>query len=41
MIAESATIRLDVPAAPTTEVISAILEALATIERGRLAGSQA
>ena len=36
MIAESATIRLDMPAASTTEVITAILEALSTIERDRL-----
>lgn len=35
LLAESATIRLDLPAASTTEVISAILEALSTIERGR------
>ncbi|HEX7171996.1 MAG TPA: nucleoside 2-deoxyribosyltransferase [Candidatus Limnocylindria bacterium] len=33
MMAESATIRLDLPAASTTEVIAAILEALSTIER--------
>jgi nucleoside 2-deoxyribosyltransferase len=32
MMAESATIRLDLPAASTTEVITAILEALSTIE---------
>ena len=36
MMAESATIRLDLPAASTTEVITAILEALSTIERDRL-----
>jgi nucleoside 2-deoxyribosyltransferase len=34
MMAESATVRLDMPAASTTEVIAAILEALAAIERG-------
>jgi nucleoside 2-deoxyribosyltransferase len=34
MMAESATIRLDMPAASTTEVIAAILEALSAIERG-------
>ena len=34
-MAESATIRLDLPAATTTEVITAILEALSTIERDR------
>jgi nucleoside 2-deoxyribosyltransferase len=33
MIAESAAIRLDLPAASTTEVITAMLEALSTIER--------
>jgi nucleoside 2-deoxyribosyltransferase len=31
MVAESATVRLDLPAASTTEVITAILEALTTI----------
>ena len=36
MMTESATIRLDLPAASTTEVITAILEALSTIERDRL-----
>jgi nucleoside 2-deoxyribosyltransferase len=36
MLAESATIRLDLPAASTIEVITAILEALSTIERDRL-----
>lgn len=35
LIAESATIRLDLPAASTTEVITAILGALSTIERDR------
>jgi hypothetical protein len=35
-MAESATIRLDLPAASTAEVITAILEALSTIERDRL-----
>jgi nucleoside 2-deoxyribosyltransferase len=34
MMAESATIRLDMPAASTIEVIAAILEALSAIERG-------
>ena len=33
MMAESATIRLDLPAASTTEVVSAIIEALAKVER--------
>lgn len=37
LVAESATIRLDLPAASTTEVITAILEALSTIERDWLA----
>lgn len=38
MMTESATIRLDLPAASTAEVISAILGALATLERdGRTA----
>ena len=37
LLAESATIRLDLPAASTTEVITAILEALSTIERDRQA----
>jgi nucleoside 2-deoxyribosyltransferase len=36
LLAESATVRLDMPAASTTEVITAILEALSTIERDRL-----
>lgn len=36
LVAESATIRLDLPSASTTEVITAILEALSTIERDRL-----
>ena len=36
LMAQSATIRLDLPAASTTEVIAAILEALSTIERDRL-----
>jgi nucleoside 2-deoxyribosyltransferase len=35
LVAESATIRLDLPAASTTEVIAAILGALTTIERDR------
>jgi nucleoside 2-deoxyribosyltransferase len=35
MIAESAAIRLDLPAAPATEVIDAILEALSTLEQVR------
>lgn len=35
LMAESATIRLDMPAASTTEVITGILEALSTIERDR------
>lgn len=33
MLAESATIRLDLPGAPTAEVITEVLEALATIQR--------
>lgn len=33
LVAESATIRLDLPAAPTTEVIAAILRSLTTIEQ--------
>ena len=33
MVAESATIRLDLPAASNTEVVAAILGALSTIER--------
>jgi nucleoside 2-deoxyribosyltransferase len=37
MMAESATKRLDLPAASTTEVIAAILDALAKIERERAA----
>jgi len=32
MMAEAATVRLDLPAASTTEVISAVLEALAKVE---------
>ena len=36
LVAESATIRLDLPSASTTEVITAILGALSTIERHRL-----
>ena len=39
ILAESATIRLDLPTASTTEVITAILEALSTIERGLAAGA--
>lgn len=35
LVAESATIRLDLPAAPTTEVIAAILGSLTTIEQDR------
>ena len=34
MMAEAATVRLDLPAASTTEVISAVLEALAKVEVG-------
>ncbi len=34
MLAEAATVRLDLPAASTTETISAILDALARIEAG-------
>jgi nucleoside 2-deoxyribosyltransferase len=34
MLTQSATIRLDLPAASTTEVVSTILEALARIEAG-------
>lgn len=37
MMAESATVRLDLPAASTAEVIAAILDALAKLERGRAA----
>ncbi|HSL75799.1 MAG TPA: nucleoside 2-deoxyribosyltransferase [Candidatus Limnocylindrales bacterium] len=37
MMAESATVRLDLPAASTTEVIAAILDALAKVEGGRAA----
>ena len=36
LMAESATIRLDLPTAATTEIVTAILEALSTIERDRL-----
>ena len=36
LVAESATIRLDLPAASTAEVIAAILDALSVIERDRL-----
>jgi hypothetical protein len=35
MLTQTATIRLDLPVASTTEVVSAILEALARIEAGR------
>jgi nucleoside 2-deoxyribosyltransferase len=35
MMAQSATVRLDLPAASTTEVIAAILDALSTVERDR------
>ena len=35
LLAESATIRVDLPAASTSEVVTAILEALATIGRTR------
>jgi nucleoside 2-deoxyribosyltransferase len=35
MMAQSATVRLDLPAASTTEVITALLAALAQIERDR------
>jgi nucleoside 2-deoxyribosyltransferase len=35
MVGESATIRLDLPFASTTEVIGALLQALSTIERDR------
>ena len=38
MLAESATIRLDLPAASTTQVVTALLEALSTLERGRPRG---
>ena len=34
MLTQSATVRLDLPVAPTTGVIAAILEALARIEAG-------
>ena len=37
MMAESATVRLDLPATSTTEVIAAILEALSKIEHERAA----
>ena len=39
MMAQSATIRLDLPAASTTEVITAILTALSTIEADRPANA--
>ena len=39
MMAQSATIRLDLPAASTTEVITAILTALSTIEPDRPANA--
>jgi nucleoside 2-deoxyribosyltransferase len=34
MLTQAATIRLDLPASPTSEVVSAILEALARIQAG-------
>jgi nucleoside 2-deoxyribosyltransferase len=34
MLTEAATVRLDLPAASTTEVVSAVLDALARIEAG-------
>ena len=34
MLTQAATIRLDLPAAPTTEVVSAILDALERVEAG-------
>jgi len=40
MLAEAATIRLDLPAASTTEVIAAILEALSTIAGGLIVGGR-
>jgi nucleoside 2-deoxyribosyltransferase len=39
LVAESATVRLDLPEAATTEVITAVLGAVSTIERDRLARS--
>jgi nucleoside 2-deoxyribosyltransferase len=36
MMAESATVRLDLPAASTTEVVNAILDALARVERDQI-----
>ena len=36
LVAESATVRLDLPAAPTTEVITAILQALSSVAKDRL-----
>jgi nucleoside 2-deoxyribosyltransferase len=39
MLAESATVRLDLPAASTTEVVRAILDALERIEAGQVARS--
>jgi nucleoside 2-deoxyribosyltransferase len=36
LVAESATLRLDLPSATTPEVIAAILDAFSTIERDRL-----
>jgi len=38
MLTESATIRIDLPAAPTAEVIAEILGALARIDAGRQSG---
>lgn len=40
MLAESATIRLDLPAASTTDVVTAILEALSTLERDPVRGQR-
>jgi hypothetical protein len=34
MLTQAATVRLDLPVASTTEVISAIIEALRTLEAG-------
>ena len=41
LVAESATVRLDLPAASTTEVVAGILEALSRIESGRGHGTVA
>jgi nucleoside 2-deoxyribosyltransferase len=40
MVAESATLRLDMPAASTTEVVTALLEALSMLERDPAPGQR-